>query len=87
MVENLLIPKNNSQTFTKVEAYEIPELPNHKFETKNITCIEIDGECGPMIKHITVIKHILPNGKLDLNHFKMHIFVLFGPNVYDHINE
>ena len=79
--------EKNSHTFSKVESYEIPELPNHIFETENITCVEVDGEYGPMVKHITVIKHILPCGKLDLKHLKMHIFVLFGPNVYGQENE
>ncbi|NHI93078.1 MAG: hypothetical protein EAX96_11290 [Candidatus Lokiarchaeota archaeon] len=80
MNENKLIPIHNTESYIKNELYEIGGLPGHKFEVIKLTSIDIDEECCPVLRYIVLIKHFLPNGKLDLNHFKMHVFLMY-PNL------
>ena len=82
MSENELIATHNSQSYKIKESYEVPELPGHKFEMIKSTTLDLDENYCPIMKYVVIIKHILPDGSLDLENFKMHVFLVYP----DHFN-
>ena len=80
MSENELIATHNSESYTKKDLYESPDLPGHQFEMIKTYSIDLDEYYCPIMKYIVIIKHILPDGKLDTKHFKMHVFVMYPNN-------
>ena len=82
MSENELIITHNSESYIKKELYESPELPGHKFEMIKSTTLDLDENYCPIIKYMVIIKHILPDGNLDLKNFKMHVFLVYQNHPY-----
>ena len=83
MNESELIPQFNSETNSKTEIFEIPELPEHKFITNRITTIETRREQGQFIKNLVVIKHVLPNGKVDLKNSRIYLAFIHDNNIHN----